>query len=830
MAFIALNLISACTSSNDNTTTAKKTTFEAPFSLQKLSDAGGILNAYVIIDGDESNRIPMTLNREGQGAAAVTIPDLSRTLHTIIVTYEYTSTNGVITLATAGRPANLSTGSITVDISANEYDLNTYDEDGDGTNNAQELLDGRDPFTIEVAMAISTAIPALSTAASAAGTLRAFITLDGDNENRVEMNIDTVAGSANYTFPGLLQTQHGIVINFEYTDTEGTITLITANRNIDLTNGPVTLDADVNNTDIVLFDEDNDGITNINELLAGSNPRASVPPAAAAVATLTYEQTKTFRFTWKDVPDATYYQLRERIETNSNLDTISNQISPATQTFQHIVPLYSRINAQYILQSCNSAGCVDSDSIFIDSSKLVDSIGYFKSDEIISLSTFGNSVGLSGDGKTLAVGAQDENSVGKVHIFTRQNKKWVQQAVLRASNGHPPIIRGNSGDLFGGTSLSNDGNILAISAQRESSSSTGISTIGSSDNSLPNSGAVYIFIRNGELWSEQAYIKASNTGENDLFGSSFSLSADGKTLAVGAVGEDSDSTGVNSAQNNDNASASGAVYIFTQNSAGWQQRSYIKASNTAIGDSFGGNVSLSGDGKTLAVGATREDGLTNSQANEGAVYIFISSAQNSNIWTQQQYLKPNTIDAGDRFGASTSLSFDGNTLVVSSPNEASATQDDPSNNDNNASGAAYVFTREINNWNQQAYLKAINSSAGDFLGEVSINNTGDMFVASSIGENTNAVGINGSGSAFATRGLLSSSGAAYVFSFNGTQWLQQAFLKASNTQETAGFGSSIISRNGKAIAISALYETSPAIGVNGPQTGIPSNSGAVYLY
>ena len=79
-----------------------------------------------------------------------------------------------------------------------------------------------------------------------------------------------------------------------------------------------------------------------------------------------------------------------------------------------------------------------------------------------------------------------------------------------------------------------------------------------------NSGAVYVFNRNGGLWEQKAYVKASNTEGNDWFGSAVSLSADGNTLAVGATGEDGTTTGISTGDNSTNNSApdAGAVYLY----------------------------------------------------------------------------------------------------------------------------------------------------------------------------------------------------------------------------------------------------------------------------
>src|SRR5690606_32279330 len=104
-----------------------------------------------------------------------------------------------------------------------------------------------------------------------------------------------------------------------------------------------------------------------------------------------------------------------------------------------------------------------------------------------------------------------------------------------------------------------------------------------------------------------AYIKASNTGSGDSFGTNVALSADGRTLAVGASNEDSDASGVGGDEANDDALGSGAVYVFVRGASGWSQQAYLKASNAESSDGFGRSVALSHDGNTLAVGASGED-------------------------------------------------------------------------------------------------------------------------------------------------------------------------------------------------------------------------------
>ena len=250
-----------------------------------------------------------------------------------------------------------------------------------------------------------------------------------------------------------------------------------------------------------------------------------------------------------------------------------------------------------------------------------------------------HSVALDGD--TLVVGAAGEDSnakevgvgdegqadnsatnSGAVYVFTRDNNgDWSQQAYLKPSNTKAL----NLGLRFG-SSIALSGNTLAVGAYLDWSDSTGV------DNDDTNtraafSGAVYVFTRNNGIWSQQAYVKASNTGAFDKFGTSVALSGD--TLAVGALSESSNATLVNGDQTNNSISSSGAVYVFRRTGVDWNQQAYVKASNTDGDDRFGGSVALSGD--TLAVGAEREDSAAkgvnkddtnNSAANSGAVYVY----------------------------------------------------------------------------------------------------------------------------------------------------------------------------------------------------------------
>jgi hypothetical protein len=287
---------------------------------------------------------------------------------------------------------------------------------------------------------------------------------------------------------------------------------------------------------------------------------------------------------------------------------------------------------------------------------------------------FGDSVAVDGD--TVVVGAFDEyggaagvngdqsdNSQpfsGAAYVFVREGTTWSQQAYLKASN--PELD-----DRFGG-SLAISGDTIVVGAAFEDSAATGVN--GAQGNGSFDSGAAYVFVREGTTWTQQAYLKASNTGSIDLFGT---CAISGDTIVVGAPGEDSGATGIDGNQGDNSASAAGAVYVFVRNGTTWSQQSYVKASNTGQSDSFGGDVAISGDTLVVAAGgeSSSATGVNGDQTNNdalfaGAVYAFVRAGS---TWSQQAYLKPPDTNSNDGFG---SVAVWDDTVVIGAIGEDSA--------------------------------------------------------------------------------------------------------------------------------------------------------------
>lgn len=360
---------------------------------------------------------------------------------------------------------------------------------------------------------------------------------------------------------------------------------------------------------------------------------------------------------------------------------------------------------------------------------------------------FGFTVSLSGDGNTAIVGAHadDVNGAdsGSAYIFVRSGSSWTQQAKLT-----PPDPA--AGYFFGqGVSISADGNTVLIGAYGDSDGGT-------------NTGSAYIFTRSGITWAYQAKLMAADRAAGDIFGRSVSISGDSNTVLIGAHGDD------------DKGSNSGSAYIFVRSGSTWTQQAKLVAGDGAASDFFGYGGSLSTDGNTALVGGYGND---DGGSNSGSAYIFTRSGS---TWTQQNKLLATDRTADDFFGFGLSISGDGNTALVG------AYGDD---DNGTGSGSAYIFTRSGSIWTQQAKLLAADAAAGDTFGYgVSLSADGNSALVGAYGADDN--GAN--------------TGCAYIFTFDGGSWTQQAKLLAGDATAGDFFGRSVsISSDGLTALVGA---------------------------
>ncbi len=361
---------------------------------------------------------------------------------------------------------------------------------------------------------------------------------------------------------------------------------------------------------------------------------------------------------------------------------------------------------------------------------------YLKPYAPVRYAKFGRSVAISGN--LIAIGAPASvTEPGAVYLFTRTGSVWEETARLSSSNNE-------HGDFFG-HAVALSGTTLVVGAPHEDSGTAGVDAH-EAHNGAPSAGAAYVFVRGGNgQWYQQAYLKASNTHAQALFGTSVAL--DDSTVVVGAIGEKSLSPGVNSNQADQSGDNVGAAYVFNRVLSIWGQSAYLKAAQPANGQRFGFSVAVSGP--VIACGSQ------NRQMN-----LFVRSSQG---WTPDPTFPsalPET-DSSDRV-----VALSGNKLLIGLPDDSSGgagVRPSPMAPDGSlSSGAAFLFERTAHGWKRQAFLKAAHPGSIDYLGW-SVALSEDTAVIGAFGEDSFTAGINGN----PFDNTVTNSGAAYVFNIKG---------------------------------------------------------------
>lgn len=258
-------------------------------------------------------------------------------------------------------------------------------------------------------------------------------------------------------------------------------------------------------------------------------------------------------------------------------------------------------------------------------------------------------------------------------------------------------------------------------------------------------GSAYVYNFDGTLWEEVQKLTASDAGAVDHFGISVSVS--GNTTVVGAE-----------RVNCTAGDFCGSAYVFRHNGTSWVEQQKLTASDAAAGDLFGNSISISGD--TVIVGAYMDDCSEDIEC--GAVYVF---QLNGTRWIEQQKLTASDGDERGWFGRSISIS---GKFVFVGANLGEGTA-------GSASGSVYVFRFNGTSWIEVQKLIASDARATDHFGN-----------SVSVSGNTAAIG------AFSADCLAAiGCGSVYIFRFNGTSWIEEQKLNASDPAERNQFGGSV---------------------------------------
>lgn len=344
---------------------------------------------------------------------------------------------------------------------------------------------------------------------------------------------------------------------------------------------------------------------------------------------------------------------------------------------------------------------------------------------------FGWSVSISGD--LGVVGAKFDNCTfvgrdcGSAYIYRFSGTTWIEEQKLIAHDV-------TTFDNFG-YSVAISGDVVVVGAPfKECSTGT-------------LCGSVYVYRFNGMTWEEEQKLVGSDIGSIDRFG--YSVSIDGDVAVVGAF-----------AKNCAVGRFCGAAYVYRYNGTAWIEEQKLTASVMAALDHFGWSVSISGD--LLVVGAPLNDCSDGELCGAAYLYRF-----NGTSWVEEQKLIASDIAAFDRFGRFVSIS--GDVTIVGSIFDCTARTN---------CGSAYVYRFNGTSWVEEQKLIDSGTSTDNWVGfSVTIN--GDVAVVGVFVFNCTA------------RKDCGTTGTAYVYRFNGTNWVEVQTLTDSHTDAVDWFGISV---------------------------------------
>jgi hypothetical protein len=306
---------------------------------------------------------------------------------------------------------------------------------------------------------------------------------------------------------------------------------------------------------------------------------------------------------------------------------------------------------------------------------------------------FGAAVAIDAVGATAVIGATQYDSniglaaVGTAYIFNRTGTSWTQEQQLLSADA-------NSFYFGQSVAINYYGNLVAI---------------GSEDNqTAARSGAVFIFAKTGNTWTNIQKLKGSSSGVNADFGSTLALSNDQNAnyLVVGAIGE---------------VGQDGAIYIYNRSGNTYVEQQRIQQPGPGTGSDFGVALAINDDGNIIAVGCP-DNSLSTPP---GKVFIYTRSG---NTWSLFQTITSSTTSNGDSFGGTVALNSSGNTLFVSDIGYPATANTSPQQ------GSIFAF-QQISSYVETQLITA-NTANLDRLGQgLTCDSIGSTFAAGAPGAN-----------------------------------------------------------------------------------------------
>lgn len=367
-------------------------------------------------------------------------------------------------------------------------------------------------------------------------------------------------------------------------------------------------------------------------------------------------------------------------------------------------------------------------------------------DDIGEDRAMGADVILSANGQVAVLGAPSPASgiggSGSIFIFAYEDNSWKEKQEISS----PGVLLQNTDNFGWSVDISADGVHIVVGAW-------------SGDNGNGDeSGKAYVYKRLGDVWFLATTLQTPSPHAGKHFGSSVAISANAQFILVGAEGTD------------EYGPHSGAAYLYeTTNYFQWNQIAHLTASDAHENHYFGYSVDLSADGQT-AVACAPDNG-------SGACYLFNQTASG---WEETAQITCTNGAAEARFGKDVQLSANGQTLLVGASEDEEAGP---------KTGAAFVFRKNNNTWEEDVRLLSPEMNAGEGFGSsVALSNDGNLALLGVPRDDD--YGKN--------------SGAAFLFQYENGQWQFLNKILPANNSPNDFFGNGVsISADGNRALIGA---------------------------
>lgn len=295
--------------------------------------------------------------------------------------------------------------------------------------------------------------------------------------------------------------------------------------------------------------------------------------------------------------------------------------------------------------------------------------------DTVSGDRFGRAVAISGDMMAISAPLDDDGGTdtGSVYIFKNVAGTWTQVQRLVTSD------RGNNDQV--GHNLVMQGHTLLVGVSRD-------------DDINSNAGAIYVFNRTGDVWSQAQKLTPADLGANDNMGTKISLS--GNILVAGVAPH--------------NGSA-GAAYVYTKSAGTWSLTTKLLPQDPAAGSLFGSSVGIYG--QTILIGSSSSSA---GGTNRGAAYIFENEG---GTWQEAQKLVASDAADSDRFGYTVELG-ENIALISAVAASPSAAQE----------GKVYIFSIVGGEWTERKILTVSDPAASGFMGRSLLLRNGQALIGS----------------------------------------------------------------------------------------------------